>query len=187
MKRLTILFCLAVLTIQPQLCSAGASQTDPISHETITRHARPRAPGEIFDSQEADPRLRGIFAEVDFQAEHAVRNVPRDKRFVFRFWLVKKQILKEKHGIDWKTPAELNPNISYQSYGQPTITAEELRQISAIIGPEARGKGEKIVSVERTFDGTVNVWTTVRNTRDRNKYLVTKVGTKWKITSRELP
>jgi hypothetical protein len=30
-----------------------------------------------------------------------------------RFWALKKQILKEKYGITWYSPAELNPDIKY--------------------------------------------------------------------------
>lgn len=29
------------------------------------------------------------------------------------YWAVKKRILKEKYGIDWKSPAELNPHIRF--------------------------------------------------------------------------
>jgi hypothetical protein len=29
------------------------------------------------------------------------------------FWSVKKRILKEKYGIDWKSPEELNPHILF--------------------------------------------------------------------------
>jgi len=29
------------------------------------------------------------------------------------FWGEKKRILKEKYGINWKTPAELNPETMY--------------------------------------------------------------------------
>lgn len=75
--------------------------------------------GEQFDPQERDPRLRGMFAAADAKAERAVANVPRDRRFVFRFWTAKKRVLKAKYGISWKTPAEINPTIVYDSYGQP--------------------------------------------------------------------
>ena len=29
------------------------------------------------------------------------------------YWACKKRILKEKYGIDWKSPAELNPGIKF--------------------------------------------------------------------------
>jgi hypothetical protein len=167
--------------------SAGELQRDPISHETAIRQARPRALGEKFDSQENDSRLRDVFVAADAEAERAVGNVPRDKHFIFRFWSAKKKILRQKHSIDWKTPAELNPRIMYDSYGQPALTSREVSEISAMIRRELPNKGEKIVSIERTLDGTINVWTTLGNTADRGKYVITKVASKWKIVDREVP
>lgn len=178
---------LLVAVLAPNAWSERRSQRDPISHETAIRQARPRAKGEVFDPQETDPRLRDIFVKTDLLAERAVRNIPRDKRFIFRFWLVKKQMLKRTHGIDWKTPAELNPSITYKSYGQPALMAQEVREIEAMMDHEVRSKSETIVSVERMFDGTIDVWTTVGNTGDRGKYVVSKVGRKWKIIDREVP
>ncbi|MBQ4585894.1 MAG: hypothetical protein IJA82_06770 [Clostridia bacterium] len=29
------------------------------------------------------------------------------------YWATKKRILKEKYGIDWKSPAELNPGVLF--------------------------------------------------------------------------
>src|SRR5713226_3578654 len=95
-----------------------AIQRDPVSHETATRQARPRLAGEKFDPQESDLRLRNVFAAADREAERGVANVRRDERFIFHFWSIKKRILRRKYGIDWKTPAELNPSIVYDSYGQ---------------------------------------------------------------------
>ena len=176
-----------MVIVAPNSWSARREQRDPVSHETITRHARPRIAGEVFDPQENDPRLRAIFADADSEAEYAVRNTPRNKRFIFRFWLIKKTILKKKYRLDWKTPAELNPTIAYASYGQPSLTAGEIREISSMIRRALRNNEERIVSVERTFDGTINVWTTVGETRDRGTYVVAKVAGEWKIVAREVP
>jgi hypothetical protein len=186
MKPFALVVLLAAVML-PNAWSARRNQRDPINHETAIRQARPRAIGEIFDPKETDLRLRDIFVKTDLLAERAVRNIPRDKRFIFRFWLIKKQMLKRKHGIDWKTPAELNPNITYGSYGQPALMAQEVCEIAAMIDREVRSKGEKIVSIERTFDGTIDVWTTLGNTADRGKYGVAKVGGKWKIVDRQVP
>ena len=141
--------------------------------------------GEIFDPQETDPRLRTAFAEADVLAEYSVRNVPRDRRFVFKFWLAKKAILKQKHGIAWRTPAELNPNITYEAYGQPAVTARERCEISAMMDRQLRGKYENVVSIERTFYGTINVWTKVGNTDERGQYTVAKTNGRWKIVDRQ--
>ena len=33
--------------------------------------------------------------------------------YCHEFWSVKKRILKEEYGIDWKTPAELYPHVIF--------------------------------------------------------------------------
>src|SRR5438105_9374288 len=86
-------------------CEASTPFRDPIYRETAVRHARPRISGEKFDPQESDAKLRATFAAADAAAERRVANVKRDEQFAIRFWGVKKQILRQKFGIDWKSPA----------------------------------------------------------------------------------
>ena len=64
------------------------------------------------DPQESDRRLRRFIAAADAEAEVETANSPiRDQMgFCFEFWAVKQRILREKYGIEWKTPAEMNPN-----------------------------------------------------------------------------
>lgn len=186
MKAFALIVLLAAVAA-PEAWSARRIQRDPISRETAIRQVRPRAIGESFDPQETAPRLADIFVKTDLLAERAVRNIRRDKQFIFRFWLVKKRILKREYGIDWKTPAELNPNITYESYGQPALLAQEIREIAAMLDHELRSKRERIVSVERAFDGTINVWTTAGNTGDRRNYVVSKIHGRWKLLDREVP
>ena len=33
--------------------------------------------------------------------------------YCHRYWALKKQILKREYGIDWKSPAELNPGVIF--------------------------------------------------------------------------
>src|SRR5205085_10247798 len=98
-----------------------AIQPDPIYRETVIRHAR-QLRGEKFDPHEYEPKLCVIFASADAAAERRVGNVKRDDKFIFHFWSAKKEILRQRYNIDWKTPADLNPQIAYASYGQPQIT-----------------------------------------------------------------
>jgi hypothetical protein len=102
-------------------CDAEIPFRDPIYRETEVRHARPRLSGEKFDRHETDPKLRAAFAAADAAAERRVANVKRDERFALKFWSAKKQILRRQFGIDWKSPAELNPTLAYDSYGQPRL------------------------------------------------------------------
>lgn len=60
------------------------------------------------------PRYRQAFAEADAKTREAVGDNPRHELgFCFVFWDKKKEILLRDYNIDWKTPAELNPNVIY--------------------------------------------------------------------------
>lgn len=63
------------------------------------------------DPIEDDPRFRVILEAVDTEAEAELANDPdKDQHgFCFVFWAVKQRILREKYGIEWKTPAEMDP------------------------------------------------------------------------------
>ena len=37
----------------------------------------------------------------------------QDTPFCLRYWKEKKRVLKEKYSLNWKTPAELNPQINF--------------------------------------------------------------------------
>jgi hypothetical protein len=106
--------CLVVAAMLPVLlvaCETSISR-DPVYRETEVRQSRPRLLGESFDSQESYPRLKSAFDTADRKAERAVGNVPRDAEFITRFWDAKRRILSREFGITWRTPAELNPQIT---------------------------------------------------------------------------
>jgi hypothetical protein len=67
---------------------------------------------EIRDPIENDPKYKEIFTRVEMEVEQELGNF-RPIGYCHLFWSMKKQILKEKYGIDWKTPAELNPTTEY--------------------------------------------------------------------------
>jgi hypothetical protein len=167
---------LALCAVVAVTSAAYAIQPDPIYRETIIRHAR-RVPGEKFDPQEANPKLRATFAAADAAAERRVGNVKRDDRFVFRFWSEKKKILRRKYGIDWKTPAELNRHIAYASYGQPQITQREVSEITPVV---RRRTSRPIATIKRDFRGEVTVWMKP-NGNEATVYTVRQRGATWKI------
>jgi len=136
-------------------CASVPIQPDPIYRETVIRHARPRLDGERFDPQEDNPALAEAFASADKKAERSVGNVARDADFVFHFWKAKKRILQEEFGISWKSPADLNPWISYSNYGQPKINDAEFASIKAFVQANLLGRGERVVGASRMFDGDV--------------------------------
>jgi hypothetical protein len=65
------------------------------------------------DAVEKTPEYLAIKPEVDRLIEEKFAN---DEMFLGRchqVWAFKKHILKEKYGIDWHTPAEMNPYICF--------------------------------------------------------------------------
>jgi hypothetical protein len=88
--------------------------------------------------------------------------VKRDEKFIFHFWSAKKDILRRLCSIDWKTPAELNPQIAYASYGQPQITQREIREITPVV---CKHTSNPIVSVDRDYQGKVESMDEARHWR----------------------
>jgi hypothetical protein len=135
------------------------TQRDPVYRETEVRLSRPLLDGERFDPQEFDPASKEKFAIADRKAERAVGDVERDSKFIQRFWAAKKRVLRDQFGIEWKTPAELNPGIAYANYGQPKITDAESRALRALVAPRLSGATEEVLSIDRSFEGVASVWT----------------------------
>lgn len=69
--------------------------------------------GPRHDPIEDDPRYKDIFREVDAELEEMFP--PESLLFgsCHMIWSKKKKILKERYGIDWKTPSEMNPWITF--------------------------------------------------------------------------
>lgn len=89
--------------------------------------------GPVFhDPQEDDPRIRPLFEAICKEValivnkEHtqriaaleasfpAIADVLRSGRgLCHRHWWLIKQLMKERHGIDWRSPADLNPGTRF--------------------------------------------------------------------------
>jgi hypothetical protein len=67
------------------------------------------------DPIEDDPAYHTILEAAD-KVEHDEFNArnpgPAKLGNVHGIWAIKKRILKDKHGIVWRTPAELNPRMA---------------------------------------------------------------------------
>jgi hypothetical protein len=72
-----------------------------------------RAPAERHDPIEDDPKYKPILEAAERDTEQELADCPRVMGFCHRYWGTKKRILKEKYGVEWKTPAELNLNIIF--------------------------------------------------------------------------
>jgi hypothetical protein len=66
------------------------------------------------DPIEDDPDLQPILQAAEKQAKEELKGEPQELGFIHRYWSVKRRILKDKHGIDWRTPAEMNPNLAIE-------------------------------------------------------------------------
>src|SRR5262245_50682440 len=68
-----------------------------------------------LDPIEDNPAVRPFLQLADQEADQelAERGVSPGFGTCHYFWQTKKRILKEKYGIDWRTPAEMNPNVYF--------------------------------------------------------------------------
>lgn len=67
------------------------------------------------DPQERNPQLKKLIVAAGQQAEASLAAlVPPGALGRCHFvWAEQQRLLKENHGIDWKTPAEMNPTIMF--------------------------------------------------------------------------
>ena len=79
-------------------------------------HAGPRrTDGQQYDPIEDDPKFRPILDRAGQEADQelAAKGITRGFGYCNSYWPVKKRILKVKYGIDWRTPAEMNPDWAF--------------------------------------------------------------------------
>lgn len=71
--------------------------------------------GLYYDPVEDDPRYAEVFNRIDEEVKTALdlSTKHRGRGYVHIFWDTKKRILKQKYNIDWRTPAELNPQVIF--------------------------------------------------------------------------
>jgi hypothetical protein len=73
------------------------------------------ASGIRRDPIEQDPRYADIFKNIDAEINALLANHPQkgSMGFVHIIWETKQRVLKQKYNINWKTPAEMNPQIMF--------------------------------------------------------------------------
>ena len=71
--------------------------------------------GLYYDPVEDDPQYADVFRKINDEVNEALAEHPKkgSMGFVHIIWEMKKQILKQKYGVNWKTPAELNPQVMF--------------------------------------------------------------------------
>jgi hypothetical protein len=110
---LALLVFVSACTSSSHLISSGVTPAKP-SERILPGGGHVGSFGrEKHDPLENDPRYHRAFQETDSKTKRKLAGVQRGLGFVHLYWQTKKQILRRDYGLDWKTPAELNPNISY--------------------------------------------------------------------------
>lgn len=66
------------------------------------------------DPQEDDPKLKILIDAADKEADTILAIYERrGMGFCHLFWETKQQILLTKHGIKWRSPAQMNPHTRF--------------------------------------------------------------------------
>ena len=62
-----------------------------------------------------DPAMRARIKAAKQEAEQLLEYDPLRGQmgFCHLYWATVKRILRERHGIDWKSPAEMNPDVFF--------------------------------------------------------------------------
>jgi hypothetical protein len=63
------------------------------------------------DPIEDDPKFKAVIESVMSEVMAELKDHPNNGKlgFCHTIWAIKRRILKEKHGIKWRTPKEMNP------------------------------------------------------------------------------
>ena len=78
--------------------------------------------GRLHDPIEDNPNVKTIFETIKVEAEAQARQLQNQKSasvstsnrgFCHLQWAIVKRLLLERHGISWRSPAELNPWITF--------------------------------------------------------------------------
>lgn len=97
---LTLIHLIFIVTI----ASCNLLQNFPTGQSTLAH-----------DPIEDDPRYENVFDKIDSEVDEQLKDHPMKDRigFVHFYWNTKKEILKKKYGIEWKSPKEMNPHIIF--------------------------------------------------------------------------
>lgn len=69
----------------------------------------------IHDPIEYDPTIRPLIEAASKEADAELIDHPHRGHpgFCYVFWETQKRILRDRYGIEWKDPAEMNPHIMF--------------------------------------------------------------------------
>ena len=97
--------------------SSAVQPAVPVSEAIETKDGwtirRTHESNEVRDPLEDMPEFKDEFEQARRFAAIRTRDSAGNLGHINVYWWEMKRFLRERHGIDWKTPAELNPNTSY--------------------------------------------------------------------------
>lgn len=65
------------------------------------------------DPIENNPKYKEIIRQADREAKECCKGYVGKLGYCHRFWAAKERILREKYGIEWKSPAKCNRGIIF--------------------------------------------------------------------------
>lgn len=65
------------------------------------------------DPIEDTPEFKAVIKQVEKELDELLKNKPKGMGFCHTYWSEKKRILKEKYGINWRSPANMNPHVMF--------------------------------------------------------------------------
>ena len=67
----------------------------------------------LYDPVEDTIEYQNIRDELESELFKLMQNVDVKMGRSYKYWSLKKRILKQKYNIDWKSPPEMNPGIIF--------------------------------------------------------------------------
>lgn len=83
------------------------------SEELLKIILSPEIGGRKNDPVEYTSEWEDIYYEVEDELNRRFANAPKGRGFCYSYWRAKKELLKDKYDIDWRTPAQMNPRIKF--------------------------------------------------------------------------
>lgn len=66
-----------------------------------------------YDPIENSAEYKAVIKDVEKELDKLLKNKPKGMGFCHIYWYEKRRILKEKYGIDWKSPSLMNPRVLF--------------------------------------------------------------------------
>lgn len=83
------------------------------SEELLKIILSPEIGGRKKDPIEYTTEWEDIYYDVEDELDRRFANAPKGRGFCFHYWRAKKELLKDKYDIDWRSPSQMNPRIKF--------------------------------------------------------------------------